>query len=133
MTLTVADYAKALHEALEDTKPEQHEKVIENLVAILKNNNALDQYEAIVAAYEQYSLEQHHRTATVTTAQPLADNAKILDELNTAIGKDAVIKQKVDESLIGGVIINLGDSQIDASVKHQLDSLAETLTNQPLV
>ncbi len=38
------------------------------------------------------------------------------------------LKNKVDPSIIGGFILNVGDLQINASVTNQLEALSNTLT-----
>jgi F-type H+-transporting ATPase subunit delta len=43
--------------------------------------------------------------------------------VSEALGKHAVIHQKVDESIIGGLIVQAADRVIDASVRQQLRSM----------
>jgi F-type H+-transporting ATPase subunit delta len=66
----------------------------------------------------------------VTVAQRLTPEE--LDEVrrrvSEALGKDAVVHQYVDESIIGGLLLRVQDRLIDASVRSQL----RTLRNQML-
>jgi F-type H+-transporting ATPase subunit delta len=61
----------------------------------------------------------------VTVARHL--NASELEQVrmsvSSALKKDAVIHQYVDESIIGGIIVKVGDQLIDGSVKGQLDAV----------
>lgn len=43
--------------------------------------------------------------------------------VQNAYKKEVLIEEKLDTSLIGGLIINVGDKQINASVKAKLDEL----------
>jgi len=43
------------------------------------------------------------------------------------LGKDAVIYQYVDESVIGGLLLRVQDKLIDSSVRSQLQSLKHHL------
>jgi F-type H+-transporting ATPase subunit delta len=44
-----------------------------------------------------------------------------------ALKKDAVLHQYVDESLIGGMVLRVGDQVIDGSVKGQLEQMRKRL------
>lgn len=66
-------------------------------------------------------------TAEVKSAIPLSnierENLKII--LEKKYNKIVMIKQKIDESLIGGVIIRIGDEIIDGSIKNKLDEIRD--------
>lgn len=75
------------------------------------------------AAYNTY---KNIGKATVTTAVPL--DAKLRGEIEVLVKKLSDKKQielteTVDPDLIGGFILNVGDKQIDASVKNKLKTL----------
>lgn len=67
---------------------------------------------------------------TLTSARKLDDSVKkaILDKLNKAVKGDIELNEKVDEELIGGFVVRMGDTRIDASVHHQLNELKQRLT-----
>ncbi|MBX2852242.1 MAG: ATP synthase F1 subunit delta [Phycisphaeraceae bacterium] len=48
---------------------------------------------------------------------------KVAEQIGQALGKTVTLTQKVDESLIGGLKIKVGDQLIDASVASQLRSM----------
>jgi F-type H+-transporting ATPase subunit delta len=64
---------------------------------------------------------------TVTKALGPQELELVRQRISTAIQKEAVIKQHVDESIIGGIIIRFGDRLIDGSVKSQLLSIEKKL------
>ena len=47
--------------------------------------------------------------------------------ITQALKREAVVHPYVDESIIGGMILRVGDKLIDASVKNQLNSIREKL------
>lgn len=47
--------------------------------------------------------------------------------IGQALGRDAVVHQYVDENIIGGVVIRVGDKLIDASVRQQLKAIRAQL------
>ena len=63
--------------------------------------------------------------ATVTSAVPLDESqtVEIADKLSTAMGKKIIVETKLDSSIIGGLVIRVGDRLIDASTRGQLGSL----------
>lgn len=67
---------------------------------------------------------------TLTTAQPLDEETKklILGKIEPLIDGEPEVKEKIDEELIGGFVVRMGDTQIDASVESQLNNLKQRLT-----
>ena len=67
--------------------------------------------------------------ALVTTAFELtADQlAGLMAKLEAKFGHKISVSQKVDNALIGGVVIQVGDEVLDASVRGRLGELAATL------
>ena len=68
--------------------------------------------------------------AEVRTAQPLDDEQRkaIADRLRTLTGDKIEMNEVVDESLIGGVSVRIGDRLYDASVRSRLERLRARLT-----
>ncbi|MBL4707876.1 MAG: ATP synthase F1 subunit delta [Flavobacteriales bacterium] len=67
---------------------------------------------------------------TVTTSTALTDALRT--ELVTKIKADyslssVELTEKVDESLIGGMILRIGDKQLDASIRRQLNDIKQEL------
>lgn len=67
--------------------------------------------------------------AKVSTAFALTDAqlAAIVARLEARLGKKVVASQNVDSGLIGGVVIQVGDEVLDASVRGRVNDLAVTL------
>ncbi len=84
-------------------------------------------------AYNEYKgIEK----ATVTTTT--AVDGKLKSEIEDIVKKLSRRKQvelveKIDKDLIGGFILNVGDRQIDASVKHKLKSLKIKFSENPYI
>jgi F-type H+-transporting ATPase subunit delta len=65
--------------------------------------------------------------ATVTTTVPM--DKELRASIETVVKKlsdkkQVEIDEKVDKELIGGFVLNVGDQQIDASIKHKLKILS---------
>ncbi|MGB1634512.1 MAG: F0F1 ATP synthase subunit delta, partial [Flavobacteriaceae bacterium] len=67
--------------------------------------------------------------ATVTTAISLTPELEkqILKKAKELSGKEALLENKIDSSIIGGYILKIGDMQYDASLSNQLKALKTTL------
>ncbi|MBO8138132.1 MAG: F0F1 ATP synthase subunit delta [Desulfotomaculum sp.] len=70
--------------------------------------------------------------AQVISARELTAGQKksLADVLNRLAGKEVSPEYKVDPSLIGGVVVRIGDKVIDGSVKHKLESLKQRLMSK---
>ena len=67
--------------------------------------------------------------ATITSALPLAPDsvAKLKASLEQVTGKTIVVEPKVDPSLLGGVVAQVGTYVFDGSLKSQLERMRTTL------
>ena len=73
--------------------------------------------------------ERGEMTAEVTTAKSLtkAQSDKLAKTLSGQVGKTVTIKQTVDESIIGGLIVKMGSRMIDTSIAAKLNALQNTM------
>ncbi|MEC3964001.1 ATP synthase F1 subunit delta [Flagellimonas halotolerans] len=69
--------------------------------------------------------------AYVTTAVPLTAELekKILATVTKATGNTITLENKIDESIIGGFVLRVGDTQYDASIANKLNGLKREFTN----
>ena len=118
------DKAKVLSERL----GEIHPKIIE-LIAELIGKNRLTSIDEISDEYQRL-VDNYHgiegaEIAEITTAIPLEDEdkLKIAQRITSIVGKPVVLKANVDASLVGGIIIKVGDKLIDGSIRSKLQAL----------
>ena len=86
--------------------------------------------------HEQYNALKGVGVAMVTTAIPL--DKKLKGEIEALVKKissrDKVnIQEKVDEEIIGGYILKIGDRQIDDSLKSKLKALGLKFSHNPYI
>jgi F-type H+-transporting ATPase subunit delta len=89
--------------------------------------------EAFIA---QYNDLKNIRTVTLTTAAPMSDSVKsgLVAKIAGYMPKDTVdLKTNVDESLIGGFVLELEDKLYDASVKKSLNDVRTKLLDYTYV
>ena len=67
--------------------------------------------------------------AVITSAFPMSDAEKtsMVDALTKKYGKRVDVEVKVDESLIGGARVQVGDDVVHASVRDTLNKMAQAL------
>jgi F-type H+-transporting ATPase subunit delta len=124
MKLTSAQYAQALYLAVHETK--DHETVLNNFVKVLSQNGDLGKYSEIEKEYTKLTLKaQGIAEVNITFAQE--HNTKILDDLNKVVKSQTKFTTKIDNQILGGVIVKVDDTLIDASIKTQLINLNSQL------
>lgn len=86
--------------------------------------------------HHAYNAYKNVGEASVTTAVPL--DAQLRSELEKIVRKlsdkkDVELKEKVDADMIGGFVLNVGDRQIDASIKNKLNALKVKFSQNPYI
>lgn len=68
-------------------------------------------------------------SAVVTSALPLTDDEKaaVRTDVLAKVGTDAEVTFKVDPSILGGLVVRVGDKVLDGSVSGKLSAMAERL------
>jgi len=100
--------------------------LLANFLGVLANHNRLGILDQVAAAYENLLDEILGKIEVdVTVSQKLSSDEleKVRQKVSAALKKDAVVHQYVDDSIIGGMILRVGDQLIDASVRSQLESM----------
>ncbi|MDB9781675.1 ATP synthase F1 subunit delta [bacterium] len=102
-----------------------------NLIDVLISNKRLALLNDVAASYTQlYDQMRGTQVATVTTAVALTDDlkAKVLAKVKELTGKDAEVKSIIDESILGGFVLRVGDIQYNASISNKLNKLKREFT-----
>jgi F-type H+-transporting ATPase subunit delta len=101
-----------------------------NLVRLLAENKRLGLAAEIAAQFQVLKAAQEGElNAHITSAYPLSAEqmAGLVAKLETKFGRKVIATQSTDPDLIGGVVIQVGDEVMDASVRGGLDALGVTL------
>ncbi|EAY29140.1 ATP synthase F1 subunit delta [Microscilla marina] len=84
-------------------------------------------YSISVAFREQFNIykniQEVYVTSTVTLPDPLKEELRAA--LSQKTGKTIKIEEEIDESLIGGMVIRISDTQLDNSIKSQLQKIKQ--------
>ncbi|SHG79290.1 ATP synthase F1 subunit delta [Winogradskyella jejuensis] len=102
-----------------------------NAIDTLISNKRLALLNDVALSYTQlYDQLRGSQVATVTTAVALTDElkAKVLAKVKELTGKEAEVENIIDESILGGFILRVGDIQYNASIANKLDKLKREFT-----
>jgi F-type H+-transporting ATPase subunit delta len=103
--------------------------ITKGVLKILVDNKRLNLLPYVAKQYNNiYKKMQGEEVAKVISAIPLTDDLKekILVKVKELTNKQVTIENIVDESIIGGFILQVGDKQFDASISGKLNKLHRT-------
>lgn len=101
-----------------------------NVLALLASKRRLFVMPQLLAVLQDMLAEERGEvTAEVTTAKKLtkAQADKLAKTLKAQVGKSVTIKETVDASIIGGLIVKVGSKMIDTSIASKLNALQNTM------
>ena len=96
-----------------------------------------DNFDLLPSVVEKYGVVSEERrgvvSVDVTTAVALTDalRSSITSKVSADLGKDVVLREKVDPAIIGGIVISTHGHRIDASISSQLESARLVLSTAP--
>ena len=97
-----------------------------NFLKILCERCALNEYDGCLAAFKTLYNQAHGIVeAQVTTAVALDDEQRVrmAEKLSQMTGKKVVLNEKVDASLVGGVLVEMNGQRYDNTLKNRLKSI----------
>lgn len=103
---------------------------VRNFLLLLVDKRRETALTAIVKEFKVLANAARNITeAEVTTAMPLSDSEQqaLSAKLSAVTGKRVTLQTKVDQRIVGGVIVKIGDKLIDGSVVRQLANLEAAL------
>lgn len=105
--------------------------VSKGLFDVLVSNKRLDIVGDVAKNFNRlFDLQQGKEKATVTTAVPMTSalETKVLAKIKELTSKTVELENIVDESILGGFILRVGDKQFNASIANQLNKLKREFT-----
>lgn len=103
---------------------------VKNFVKVLIEKNRFSAFKYIVYAYEHEldlinGLERVEVVSAVTMREEAKHNLK--KKLEEKLKKSVIINFEQDPEIIAGLVIKIGDSVIDTSLKHKLEDLSKEI------
>jgi F-type H+-transporting ATPase subunit delta len=106
---------------------------IRNFVSVLLSRNDIGLLPEIVEQFRRLAIHgPRAQVVRVTSAVELSDEEKstLAEKLAAQFGANLEFEYKVDSSLLGGLLVRVGDRVIDASVAGKLKALRESLASR---
>jgi F-type H+-transporting ATPase subunit delta len=101
-----------------------------NFLVVLNGKDRLQLVRHVAAAYRDIQDEQAKRVrVSVRSAVPLTDAQaeQLKQTISQATGLEPILQPKVDDSLLGGMIVQVGDRVFDSSVRYQIENIRNQL------
>ena len=108
---------------------------VRNLLLLLVRRGRIEQLPRVAAEFARRDDERNGLThATATSAAPLGQEEvrAIETRLEAMTGGRVTLELAVDPSLLGGVVVRIGDRLIDGSVRGRLERLRNQLASGAL-
>ena len=105
--------------------------LIRSVIAVMAERENLGQLSQVVSTYRDASEEKLGVCVVdVTTVVDLDDELRkvIIEKLSQDLGKNVVLREHIDKSILGGIIMSTHGKRIDASVASQLERTRNVLT-----
>jgi len=122
------DVKKAVTEEI--VKAFEMSGALETFLGLLIERRRVHYFHLIIDAFQEFVDEEKGVVkAIVKTAVPLPDDLseKVKDLLAKVAGKQVVVQVKEDPEIIGGIIVRIGDTVWDGSIRSQLQALKQSI------
>jgi F-type H+-transporting ATPase subunit delta len=102
---------------------------VKKFLQVLAREGALKQISAIINAFGAFEQREHVLDTKITSAVPLSAEQRehIAKELRSRYNEELRMSFEVDESLIGGLIIRVGDQVLDTSLRTRLGHVQRSM------
>ncbi len=101
-------------------------ELVKTFLKVLANHDRLDCIREVRQEARRIFNELRNRVSVqVTTAEPLSDNQRqeILDSLQSKMSCEVDLAHLIDENIIGGMVVRVGDTIVDGSVRNKLNQM----------
>lgn len=126
-----ASNGEAVEQRINAVLPADAPRELRNVLLALANDGQLTLLPHVARAFERYAeaASQEELEGDVTSAVELdeAQRAKITEELRARYGAALDLRFQVDPSLIGGLIIRIGDQVLDNSLRARLSAIQRNM------
>jgi len=120
----------ALDQQLAAALPADAPREVRNFLQAMAREGVIDRLPSVVQAFEQYGQSAARaQSGEVVSAIELSaeQREKIASDLHSRYGDQLDLRFSVDPSLIGGLIIRIGDQVLDNSLRARLSAIQRNM------
>lgn len=102
-----------------------------NFLKIMIDKDRMSAIEAVLKSYKSLLNEKNNiiEGIAITAIAMSKEELKSLEtKLSSKYNKNVTLENKVDESVLGGVLVRLGNEEIDGTVRTRLANMKESLS-----
>jgi F-type H+-transporting ATPase subunit delta len=99
-------------------------KELLNFLKVVAKHERLDALKEISREYRDLYNEKYNRVrVVVTTAEPLTGelHTRVAEAMKAKLGRDIDLAAEVDPNVLGGMVVRVGDTVYDSSLRNRLD------------
>lgn len=118
------------------TKGKISELSLQFVRLLIRKGREINLPEITNAFIDQYKAHKQIHIMTLTTATPISDEVKqaIVDQVKAQTSlKNIEVTTAIDESLIGGFVLQIGDTLVDASIAYDLNAIRKQFLNNDFI
>lgn len=130
MKLTPRQYAVALYQTVVECAVAEREQRLANFVKVLVQRQQLNLVDGIVEEFDKYYKERNGILDVEAVTATKVDGGDLAEELGKSLSKKIDLQVEVDPQITAGLILKIGDTLIDGSLKNQLDLLRNKLISE---
>ena len=101
-------------------------ELTKNFIGLVASNRRLFALNGIISDYLQILADRRGQVnAEVTSAEPLNERQmkQLLNVFKTSLGEKVKLTTKVDQSLLGGLVVKIGSRMVDSSLRNKLQRM----------
>lgn len=126
--LSASTYAQLLFDSASTVTGERRREIVQRWLQLIRRHRAMKLMPRITAHLERIGDEAAQQTRVGVTATTAEETQHLAAELTDVLGR-VVIDLTVDPSLRGGLVLRVGDDEIDGSLKTRFRQLHHHLIN----
>jgi F-type H+-transporting ATPase subunit delta len=122
-------------EALRDMLGDRVSRPVQNLIQLMLRRGRIDDLPRVAAEFRRLDDDRQgitHATATSATELSPDEVRALIARLEQSTGDRIALDVEVDPSLLGGIVVRVGDRLIDGSVRGRLERLRNQLISGAL-
>lgn len=131
MKTTQRQYAQVLFDLTKGKDQKEIDAVVLDFAQELRRNRSLKMMDGIIEKFEEiYNQENGIVVVEVVSASELSEDQcqNISEFVKEKYGaKEVVLEKRIDEDVVGGLIVKVGDEVIDGSVSGKIMQLKKSL------
>lgn len=130
-TISIKNLARAIYESSENKDDKGLDIIAKSSLNLISKKHLLSKSKEILSELEKIS-DRNNEVIRAKISSKIKINKKGIDEIEDFIkkrykAKNVILDLEIDEKLLGGIKIEIGDEIIDTTLKHKMKKLENYL------